>query len=411
MKKKKRLSLPHYIFIGMVLGIVVGILMQGHADIANTYIKPFGTIFLNLIKMIVVPVVLASIISGVVSMQDIKKVGRTGIKTLIFFLVTTCCAVTLGLVFANLLNVGSGYQLTGESLSYEATEAPPLSETLINIFPDNAFEPLVNADMLPVIVIALFFGAAILMAGDKGKPFGDFVDSATEVCLKVMEVIIKLSPIGVFALLVPVIAENGPDVLLPLLKLILVCYLVYILHMVLVYSTLTRFFARIPILRFFKDVMPATIMGFSTSSGMAAMPMALDCAEKMGAKRSIASFVVPLGTTINMDGTAIYQGVCSIFIAQIFGIDLTIVQQLTIIITATLASVGTAGVPGSGMIMLSMVLQSVGLPLEGIALVAGIDRILDMGRTAVNVTGNVACAASVSFIESRKEAKAASRSK
>ena len=243
------------------------------------------------------------------------------------------------------------------------------------------------------------------MAGEKGKTFGDFVDSATEVCMKVMEVIIRLSPIGVFALLVPVIAENGPDVLLPLLRLILVCYFVYVLHMVLTYSTLTKFFAKIPILRFFKIAMPATVMAFSTSSSMGALPMALDCSEKMGSRRDISSFVIPLGTTINMDGTAIYQGVCAIFIAQIFGQDLNLAQQITVVATAVLSSIGTAGVPGSGMIMLSMVLQSVGLPLEGIALVAGIDRILDMGRTAVNTTGNMACAACISFMEDRKEGK------
>lgn len=206
--KKKRLSLPHFILISMILGIIVGILMQKHADIANTYIKPFGTIFLNLIKMIVVPVVLSSIISGVISMQDIKKVGKAGVKTIVFFMATTVFAVTLGLIFANLLNVGSGYQLSGESLTYEAVEAPSMGETFMNVFPSNAFEPLASADMLQVIVIALFFGAGILMAGEKGKTFGDFVDSATEVCMKVMEVIIRLSPIGVFALLVPVIAEN-----------------------------------------------------------------------------------------------------------------------------------------------------------------------------------------------------------
>jgi len=253
--------------------------------------------------------------------------------------------------------------------------------------------------MLQVIVIALLFGFGVIQAGEKGKPFADFIDSATDVCIKIMEIIIKLSPIGVFALLVPVIAVNGLEVLLPLLKLIIVVYVSYIVHMVVVYSLATKTLAKKSPIEFFKGMAPAMTMAFSSASSVGTLPLNIECCEKLGAKKDITSFVLPLGATINMDGTAIYQGVCAIFIAQVFGIDLTISQQLTIVLTATLASIGTAGVPGSGMIMLSMVLQSVGLPIEGIALVAGIDRILDMGRTVVNITGDAACAISVSATE------------
>lgn len=401
---KKKPSLAVWIFLGMILGIGVGFLFQGNPAFAVHYIKPFGTIFLNLIKMVVVPVVLTSIMSGVMSMKDIRKVGSVGVKTVLYYLCTTACAVTLGLVLANLLNVGGGYVITSTTeLAYEAQAAPSFMDTLVNIFPSNFFEPLASATMLQVIVIALMFGFGVILAEEKGRPVAEFIDSATEVCMKVMGMIIKLSPIGVFALLVPVIAENGIDVLLPLIRLIGVAYVVYLVHMVIVYSATTRLFAKLNPVKFFSGMAPAIAMAFSSASSVGALPLNLECTQKLGAKKEIASFVLPLGATINMDGTAIYQGVCAIFIASVFGIDLSFGQQLTIILTATLASIGTAGVPGSGMIMLSMVLQSAGLPIEGIALVAGIDRILDMGRTTVNITGDAACTICISAIESRRE--------
>lgn len=394
-----------WIFGALVLGVIVGLLMQGKADIAENYIKPFGTIFLNLIKMVVVPVVLLSIMQGIISLQDVRKVGSIGAKTIAFYLCTTAFAVTLGLIFANLLNVGAGFNLGSEELVYEAAEAPSFMDTLVNIFPSNAIQPLASATMLQVIVIALFFGFGIIVAGEKGKIAKDVVDSFSEVSFKVMGMIIKLSPIGVFALITPVVAANGPSVLLPLLKVIGVAYLVYIIHMVAVYSSSVKAISGMSPLKFFKGMSPAMIFAFSSASSVGALPFNLECTQKLGAKKEVASFVLPLGATINMDGTAIYQGVCAIFIAQIFGYNLTIPQQLTIILTATLASIGTAGVPGSGMIMLAMVLESVGLPLEGIALVAGIDRILDMGRTCVNITGDAACTICVDAMEKKKEAR------
>lgn len=403
---KKQRSLAFYILIGMILGIIVGILFQGNPDFAVNYIKPFGTIFLNLIKMVVVPVVLFSIIAGVISMKDIKKVGSVGVKTIVFYMLTTCVAVTLGLIFANILRVGGGYKLVGEALTYEAVAAPSFMETFVNIFPSNAVAPLASATMLQVIVIALFFGFGIIVAGKKAQPVVTFVEAFNEVCMKVMAMIIKLSPIGVFALLVPVVATNGPQVLLPLLKLILIVYLVYIIHMVVVYSTAVKTMAKISPLSFFKGMIPAMTMAFSSASSVGALPLNMECTQNMGAKKEISSFVLPLGATINMDGTAIYQGVCAIFIAEVFGLELTLGQQLTVILTATLASIGTAGVPGAGMIMLAMVLQSVGLPVEGIALIAGIDRILDMGRTTVNITGDAACTMCISAMEDRKLNKA-----
>ena len=405
MEQKKKLSLTAKITISLVLGVIAGLLLQSHAAIATDYIKPFGTIYLNLIKMVVVPVVLLSIMQGIVSLQDVRKVGSIGVKTVAFYLCTTALAVTLGLLFANILNVGGGYVIATEELVYEAKEAPSFIDTLVNIFPSNFFQPLADATMLQVIVIAIRFGFGIILAGEKGKPMQDFVDSGAEVCFKVMGMILQLSPIGVFALICPVVAQNGPAVLLPLLKVILVAYVGYISHMVLVYSMAVKGFAGMSPITFFKGMSRPIMFAFSSASSVGTLPFNMEATQQLGARKSIASFVLPLGATINMDGTAIYQGVCAIFIAEIFGIDLTIAQQLTIILTATLASIGTAGVPGSGMIMLAMVLQSVGLPVEGIALVAGIDRILDMGRTVVNITGDAACTICVDAWETKREAK------
>ncbi|MGI6109903.1 MAG: dicarboxylate/amino acid:cation symporter [Eubacteriaceae bacterium] len=396
------------ILTALLLGIALGFALQGNPQIADNYIKPFGTIFLNLVKMIVVPVVLFSIIAGIISLKDIKKVGAIGGKTILFYLCTTAFAVTFGLIVANVLQVGSGYNLSSSTLTaYEgATSTPSLMDTLVNIFPSNAVQPLADATMLQVIVIAIFFGFGIILAGKKGKMVGDFAESMSEVCIKIMEMIIKLSPIGVFALITPVIANNGPSVLLPLLKLIGVVYLASIIHMVVVYSGAVKLLAGMSPAKFFKGMSSAMLFAFSSASSVGALPLNLECTEELGADPDIASFVLPLGATINMDGTAIYQGVCAIFIAQIFGIDLSIGSQIMIILTATLASIGTAGVPGAGVIMLAMVLQSVGLPLEGIALVAGVDRILDMARTTVNITGDAACTMVVNASVNRKKAKA-----
>ena len=405
MAQKKKLSLTVKITISLVLGVIAGLLLQGRSDIAVTYIKPFGTIYLNLIKMVVVPVVLLSIMQGIISLQDVRKVGSIGVKTVAFYMCTTALAVTLGLLFANILNVGGGYVIATEDLVYEAKEAPSFIDTLVNIFPSNFFQPMASANMLQIIVIAILFGFGIILAGEKGKAAQEFVDSFAEVCFKVMGMILQLSPIGVFALICPVVAENGPAVLLPLLKVILVAYVGYICHMILVYSMAVKGFAGMNPVTFFQGMSRPIMFAFSSASSVGTLPFNLEATQKLGARKSVASFVLPLGATINMDGTAIYQGVCAIFIAEIFGIDLALSQQLTIILTATLASIGTAGVPGSGMIMLAMVLQSVGLPVEGIALVAGIDRILDMGRTVVNITGDAACTIVVDAWEKKREAK------
>lgn len=390
--KKRKLSLTAQIALGLGLGIVAGILLQPYSKIATDYIRPIGTIYLNLIKMIVIPVVVLSIVQGVISLQDIKKVGTIGLGTVLFYLCTTALAVTVGLVLANVMQVGAGFQLPAEQLSFESQKAPPFMQTIVNIFPDNFLEPMAEGAMLPTIVIALLIGFGIILAGEKGQLLFRAVDSAAEVAFRVMALILATSGIGVFALICPVIAENGLQVLLPLLKVILVAYIGYGIHMAVVYSASVGLIARVSPLTFYKAILRPGLVAFSSASSVAALPFTLEAVESLGVKKEIAGFVIPLGTTINMDGTAIYQGICAIFIAQIFGITLDFTQQLTVVLTSTLASIGAAGVPGAGMIMLAMVLQSVGLPVEGIALVAGIDRILDMGRTVVNMAGDAACA-------------------
>ena len=408
MNEKKKLSLPAMIVIALILGIICGLLMMNHVDIAVTYIKPFGTIFLNLLKFIVVPIVLLSIMCGVMSMEDIKKVGAIGGKTVAFYLVTTAFAVSIGLLISNLLK-GSFTVLDTTGLEYEASEPVSFMDTIVNIFPSNAFTPLVEANMLQVIVIALLVGFGFVVVGEKAAPAKVVIESLNEVFVKVMDMIIKLSPIGVFCLITPVIAENGAAVIGSLAAVIGVAYLCYILHMVVVYSGLAKIGAGISPLKFFKGMSPAMIFAFSSASSVGTLPINMECAEGLGVKKEISSFVLPLGATINMDGTAIYQGVSAVFIATCFGIDLTLGQMVTIVLTATLASIGTAGVPGAGLVMLTMVLQSVGLPLEGIALIAGVDRIFDMGRTVCNITGDAACACVVNAMEEKKEKRLAAK--
>ena len=405
----KRLSLTTWIFIALVLGVIAGVALQGAPDIADTYIKPFGTIFLNLIKMIVVPLVLFSIIAGVVSLDDVKKVGAIGGKTILFYLVTTAFAVTLGLIFANVMNVGAGYVMDTQDLSYEATDPPSFIDTIVNIFPSNFFQPMADATMLQVIVIAVVFGFGMIAAGKKAKPVIDICNALSDVCIAIMRGIILVAPFGVFGLICPVIANNGIDVLRPLLWLIVVAYVAMICQIALVYSGIIKVFARMSPLKFLRGEMPVMGFAFASASSVGTLPINMECTEKMGVSKEVTSFVLPLGATINMDGTAIYQGVCAIFIAQVFGIDLTLGQQFTIVMTAVLASIGTAGVPGSGMIMLAMVLQSVGLPVEGVALVAGVDRILDMMRTTVNVTGDAAVATCVDSMQKRAAARKAKK--
>lgn len=410
MKEKKKMSLAMQIFIALVLAIAAGLLLQKHAQFAETYIKPFGTIFLNLLKFIVVPIVLFSIMCGIISMRDIKKVGAIGLKTVVYYICTTAFAITIGLIGGNLFKKMFPVIATTD-LSYQVGEKTSLMDTIVNIFPSNFISPMAEANMLQVIVMALLIGFAIILVGEeKNTRIITACNDLNDVFMKCMEMILKLSPIGVFCLLCPVVAANGATIIGSLAMVLLAAYVCYIVHAVVVYSFAVKTIGGISPLTFFKEMLPAIMFAFSSASSVGTLPINMECTEKLGTSREIASFILPLGATINMDGTAIYQGVCAIFIASCYGIHLTLPQMLTIIFTATLASIGTAGVPGAGMVMLAMVLTSVGLPVDGIALVAGVDRIFDMGRTTVNITGDASCCVIVSNLEKKREARKMAKS-
>lgn len=409
MEKKRRLSLPAWIFIGMVAGILAGLAFLKAPDFTTEWIKPIGTIYINLLKFLVVPVVVCSITAGVISLQDLRRVGSVGVKTFIYYMFTTAVAVVIGLVVVNLFK-GSFQPLSSADLSgleYTAAEAPSVMDVIVGIFPDNLFGPMVSSDMLPVIVIAILFGAGILAAGDRGKKIGALVEDMNEIVMKIMMMVIKITPIGVFCLMTNVVAVNGPEIVGTLALVIGIAYLSYLIHVVVVYGLSVRFLSGMNPLKFAKGIYPAFICAFTTTSSNATLPLNIECCNKMGAEPEISSFVLPLGATINMDGTAIYQAVATVFIAACYGMDLTIGDMAMVVLTATLASVGTAGVSGAGMIMLAMVLTSIGIPVEGIAIIAGVDKIFDMGRTALNITGDATCALWISKLERAKKANKA----
>ena len=411
MEKKKKLSLPAKIFIGMLAGIIVGLLFIKNPAFTTDYLKPIGTIYINLLKFLVVPVVLFSITDGVISLKDLKRVGSVGLKTFIYYMFTTALAVVIGLVVVNLFK---GYFPALSSadlgaLEYTAKETPKVMDVIVNIFPSNLVQPMVAADMLPVIVIAIFFGAGVLAAGEKGEKIGEWINCMNEVVMKIMMMIIEFTPYGVFCLMANVVAVNGASIVGTLALVIGVAYIGYIIHVVVVYGLSVKFLSKMSPIAFFKGIAPAMMCAFTTTSSNATLPLNIECCNDMGAEPEISSFVLPLGATINMDGTAIYQAVCAVFIACCYGIDLTLSQMAMIVLTATLASVGTAGVSGAGMIMLAMVLTSVGLPVEGIAIIAGVDKLFDMGRTTLNITGDATCAMWISRLERDKAAKKAAK--
>ncbi|MCI6609288.1 MAG: dicarboxylate/amino acid:cation symporter [Ezakiella sp.] len=392
MKSKKRLSLPIQILIGLIAGVIVGILLQNTPNAADTYIKPIGTVFLNLIKLVIVPLVFSSLIVGVADLKDAKEIGKIGLKTFVYFFVTTAFAIIIGLALANIFDVASGFVLPSDELAFEAKEAPKFIDTLVGIIPSNPLKALVDGQMLQIIVFALIIGAGILHTGKKGEFLFKVFDGLQEAMIIITNGVMKVAPYGVFGLITPVVASNGPQVLLPLLKVIALVYVGCFVQAMIVYAGSISLISKLPVHTFFKKVFAPWALAFTTSSSAGTLPAALECAQNdLGVSKPIASFVLPLGSTINMDGTAIYQGVCALFIAQVYGLDLSLSQQLTIVLTTLLASIGTAGVPGAGMIMLAMVLQGVGIPVEGIALVAGVDRIFDMVRTSINVLGDITC--------------------
>jgi Na+/H+-dicarboxylate symporter len=414
------MSLLTKIFVGMILGIIAGLAFGGSvwtvgdAEFTLASIRPVGDLFLRLIRMVVVPLVFASLLVGTASLGDPKKLGRIGMKTVAFYLVTTALAITIGLFIANTVAPGSGLPAeTTETLLAEfetgAAEAtismrqrPGTVETLLEIVPTNPVGSLAAGDMLQIIFFALFFGVALTLIKnrEKANQIIGFFEGVTDAMIIVVHMVMKLAPYAVFALIAAVIATYGVQVLGSLLIYAL-CVLVGLsLHVLIVYSGAVWILGRMSPITFLRGIRKAQAIAFATSTSSGTLPVTMECAEKnLGVSEEVSSFVLPLGSTVNMDGTAMYQGVATVFIAQVYMMDLSIGQQLTIVLMATLASIGAAGVPGVGIITLAMVLDTIGLPLEGIALILGVDRFLDMARTAVNITGDSAVAVVVARSE------------
>nr|WP_106024180.1 MULTISPECIES: dicarboxylate/amino acid:cation symporter [Clostridium] len=409
MMNNRKLSLAAKIVIALVAGVMFGIIANLffstgiNEGISKWILSPLGDMFLRAIKMLVVPLVLCSLICGVASIGDIKKLGRVGVKTIIYYVFTTALAISLAMAVANVIKPGIGTNLSIQTAEKVETATPPfIMDMFVNMIPTNPIEAMVKGDMLQIIVFAILFGMCITLIGKKGETLLDMISQINEVLLKMITVIMLTAPVGVFALISKVIMFQGIGALLPLLKYFMTVILSLILQALIVYGTALKVLGGLNPIKFFKKFWPVMLVAFSTSSSNATIPVSLEtCEEKLGASRSVASFTIPLGATINMDGTAIMQGVATIFISQLVGVNLTIHEMLMVVLTATLASIGTAGVPGAGIVMLSMVLQQVGLPVEGIALILSVDRLLDMLRTAVNVTGDAA--ATIIMSNSEKE--------
>jgi len=413
------------IIIGLILGLIWGLVasMVGLADFTTNYIKPVGTIFINLLKLIAVPLVLASLIVGVTSLNDVAKLSRMGGKTIAFYITTTVFAITIGLTVVNVIQPGKtlpketqqqlkanySQNIEGSKQSVKEFKQRKPLDFFVDIVPKNMFDATSdNSNMLQVVFLAILFGIGIIQIPDeKGQVLIDFFDSLNEMIIKIVDFIMMIAPYGVFALIAGVIVDlAGNDItkaldLLGALGWYCIAVLVgLVLHVFIVYSGLFKLFSKMKLRDFFKAIRPAMLLGFSTSSSSATLPVTMERVEKnVGVDEEVASFVLPIGATVNMDGTSLYQAVAAVFIAQALGLHLSIAQQLTIGLTATLASIGAAGVPGAGIIMLVIVLQTINVPVEGIGLILGVDRILDMCRTAVNITGDAAVSVAVAYTE------------
>ncbi|MUK88110.1 cation:dicarboxylase symporter family transporter [Ornithinibacillus sp. L9] len=406
------MNLTKKIIIALFLGVIVGIgLSFSSPDIFSTIdnyiLNPIGQLFLNLIMMVVVPIVFVSIVLGTAGLGEPAKLGKIGIKTISFYLITTAIALMIGLGVGYILEPGEeGVFNDIGDVSYEEKTAPPIMETLVNIIPTNPIEAMTSGDMLQIIAFAIFIGIALAVLGEKTSGIYRLFEQANEILMYLVNLIMKTAPYGAFALIASAIGGAGLNAIGSMAMYMIAVILALVIHGAVTYSIAIKGLGKGSPIKFYKEFFPAMSVGFSTSSSSATLPIAMKIAqEKLGVKKSVSSFVQPLGSTINMDGTAIMQAVATVFIAQVYGVSLGFNEILLIILTATLASIGTAGVPGVGLIMLAMVLNQINLPVEGIALIIGVDRILDMIRTSLNITGDAACAYIISEGEKRREKK------
>ncbi|MBM7713209.1 Na+/H+-dicarboxylate symporter [Bacillus thermophilus] len=398
-----KMNLLTQILIAFVTAIILGLIFGQSIEV----IKPLGDLFLRLIKFIIAPLVLATLVIGVASIGDPKSLGRVGTKTIGYYLITTAVAIVIGLGTAFIVSPGKGLSIEVQEKEVEVNETEGVIQTFLNIVPENPFLALTEGNILQIIFFAIFVGLAITLVGEKAGPVYRFFDGFAEVMFRITGIVMRFAPIGILGLVAPIIGQYGTQVLLPLLKIIIAVGIACLLHAIAVYSVSVKIFAKMSPLTFFKGITPAAVVAFSTASSAGTLPVTIkNTQENLGVSNKISSFVLPLGATINMDGTAIYQGVAVLFIAQFYNLELSFMQIVTVVITTVLASIGTAGVPGAGMIMLAMVLGAIGLPLEGIAVIAGIDRILDMFRTTVNIVGDASAAVVVAGTEGEIDRKA-----
>lgn len=402
--------LTYRILAGMLCGIVAGMLLKLAAPalpiikshVVDGLLLVVGQVFIASLKMLVVPLILVSLICGVNALRDASALGRIGLRALGWYLLTTAMAITIGLTLATWLEPGVGVAVGGHS--FDASAAPSLTQVLINLFPANPFAALSTGNTLQVIIFALLFGVAMVLSGDAGKRLALWFEDVNSVVLKLVMLLMHLAPYGVFALMAKLFFEQEFSLIVQLVGYFAVVLAALLLHLLVTYSLLLRAHGLSP-LQFLFKMREVVLFAFTTASSNATIPVTLDTTvRKLGVDRSIASFTVPLGATINMDGTAIMQGVATVFIAQMYQIDLSLTQYLMVIATATLASIGTAGVPGVGLVMLTLVLQQVGLPIEAIGLIIGVDRLLDMSRTAVNVCGDAVVSLIIGRAEGRLDA-------
>ncbi len=402
----KRPGLALQILLGLILGILFGHFFPAWGEA----VKPLGDAFIRMIKMIVVPIVFATVILGVAGVGDLKKVGRLGGISLLYFELVTTVAIIMGLTSANLFKVGSGMNLetmAKSDVSQYTSQAHSFTDTVLNIIPTNILQGAANGDLLQIIFFSVLFGVALAGIGQAGKPIVDFMHALSEAMFKLTNLIMKAAPIGVFGLIAATIGKYGLGVLLPLGKLVLVLYVTMAVFVLVVLGGIA-FLAKIPFFKLIRLIGEELLLAFSTASSETVLPRIMAKLEKFGCPKSIVSFVVPTGYTFNLDGSSLYQGLAVVFIAQVYGIDLSFMQQISIILVLMLTSKGIAGVPGVSFVVLAATLSSTGLPVEGLALIAGVDRFMDMGRTVVNVIGNSLAAAVVSRVEGQFDDQAAS---
>ena len=397
MSSGKKLGLAWQMMIGLVVGIIVGAMVD--TQFAQTWFKPLGDLFIRLIRMVVVPLVIATIIAGAAGISDTSKLGRVALKTLLIYAITTAISVAVGLIFASVIQPGVGLDLSTGGLKAKEIVPPPLVDTLLNIVPINPIEAMAKGSMLQIIFFAVMFGFALSALGERAKPVLNFFEVVGDTMIRVTGTVMRFAPIGVFGLIAFTVSRHGLSVLLPLGSLILSSFLATVFFVCVVLLPMVRIFSKIPVMKFVKGIFEPWLVAFTTCSSAAALPANLDSTRRLGATKAISSFSIPLGNTINMNGTAIYMGVCAVFAAEVFGIPMDMTTKLTVVVMGVLAAVGTAGVPGAGLIMTTIVFTQIGIPLEAVALIAGVDRILDMIRTSINVVGDAASAVVVTAME------------